>query len=169
LLLEPAGNAGAAAEFNTWTDPEAAARVFASGIPITLFPLDITHQAVLSGAEVDELASTGSVGAALADMIRFYEGEHGVEHGEHFSPLHDALTTLFLIRPELMTYVEAAVTVDCGTSESRGATLVNTSKDPRIQRNATVGVNLDRGAFARVLIDRIGGLDAQGAAGSNPV
>jgi inosine-uridine nucleoside N-ribohydrolase len=158
------GNASAAAEFNAWTDPEAAARVFTSGIPITLFPLDITHQAVLSRAEADELASSGRVGATLAEMIRFYEGEHHVDYGEHFSPLHDVLTVLFMIRPDLMTYVEAAVTVDCGTSQSRGATLVSTSKDPRIQRNATVGVSLDRTAFARVLIDRISGLDAQLAA-----
>jgi inosine-uridine nucleoside N-ribohydrolase len=158
------GNVSAAAEFNAWADPEAAARVFASGIPITLFPLDITHQAVLSGAEVDELGRTGRVGAALAEMIRFYEKEHLVGYGEHFSPLHDVLTTLFLIQPELMTYVEAAVTVDCGTSESRGATLVSTSKDPRIQRNAVVGVDLDRDGFARVLIDRIGALDTQLAA-----
>jgi pyrimidine-specific ribonucleoside hydrolase len=163
------GNASAAAEFNTWADPEAAARVFASGIPITLLPLDITHQAVLSRDEVDELAGTGSVGAALAEMIRFYEDEHVVDYGEHFSPLHDVLATLFLIRPELMTYVEGAVTVDCGTSESRGATLVNTSKDPRIRRNAAVGVSLDRAAFARVFIDRIGALDAHLAARSNSV
>jgi inosine-uridine nucleoside N-ribohydrolase len=155
------GNANAAAEFNIWADPEAAARVFTSGIPIALFPLDITHQAVLSGAEVDELASTGRLGATLAEMIRFYEGEHHVDYGERFSPLHDVLATLFLIRPELMTYVEAAVTVDCGTSESRGATLVSTSKDPGIQRNAAVGVSLDRDAFARVFIDRIGALDAR--------
>jgi pyrimidine-specific ribonucleoside hydrolase len=163
------GNASAAAEFNAWADPEAAARVFASGIPITLFPLDITHQAVLSRAEVDELACTGSVGAAMAEMIRLYERQHLVDYGEHFSPLHDVLTTLFLIRPELMTYVAAAVTVDCGTSESRGATLVRTSKDPRIQRNAVVGVSLDRSAFARVFIDRISALDARLAARSNPV
>ena len=162
------GNASAAAEFNAWIDPEAAARVFTSGIPITLFPLDITHQAVLSRAEVDELACTGRLGATLAEMIRYYEGEHLVDYGEHFSPLHDVLTTLFLIRPDLMSYVHAAVTVDCGTSESRGATLVNTSKDPSILRNATVGVSLDRDAFARVFIDHIAALDAHRAAGPNP-
>lgn len=38
------GNSTAAAEFNIWYDPEAASRVFSSGVPITLLPLDITHQ-----------------------------------------------------------------------------------------------------------------------------
>jgi pyrimidine-specific ribonucleoside hydrolase len=158
------GNVNAAAEFNAWIDPEAAARVFSSGIPVTLFPLDITHEAVLSRAEVDELAGTGRIGATLAEMIRYYEGEHVAGYGEHFSPLHDVLTILFLIRPDLMTYVDAAVTVDCGTSESRGATLVNTSQDPGIQRNATVGVSLNRDAFARVFIDHIAAWDACAAA-----
>lgn len=162
------GNVNAAAEFNAWVDPEAAARVFSSGIPITLFPLDITHEAVLSRAEVDELAGTGRLGATLAEMIRYYESEHVVDYGEQFSPLHDVLTILFLIRPDLMTYVDATVTVDYGTSESRGATLVNTSQNPGIQRNATVGVRLDRDGFARVFIDRIAALDASRAAAQEP-
>ena len=41
------GNTTVSAEFNIYADPEAAAIVFESGLPITMMGLDVTHQAVL--------------------------------------------------------------------------------------------------------------------------
>ena len=38
------GNITPAAEFNIYVDPEAAAHVFASGIKLTVAPLDLTHK-----------------------------------------------------------------------------------------------------------------------------
>ena len=38
------GNVTPAAEFNVWADPESAARVFGSGIPIRMVPLDVCHK-----------------------------------------------------------------------------------------------------------------------------
>src|SRR5205823_4223267 len=38
------GNVTPAAEFNIWADPEAAARVFTSGIDLTMIGLDVTHK-----------------------------------------------------------------------------------------------------------------------------
>ena len=154
------GNASAAAEFNIWLDPEAAARVFASGIPITMFPLDITRQALMTRDEVEELSCTGEIGRVLAGLIHFYDmEEHDPQFGELLAPLHDVLTTLHLTYPEAMTYVDASITVDCGDSISRGATLVNTSDRGGNVKNASVGVHLDRDRFARVLIDSVRSLD----------
>src|SRR3954465_11334019 len=44
------GNVPPAAEFNIWADPEAAARVFTSGLDVTMVGLDVTHQAPLTSA-----------------------------------------------------------------------------------------------------------------------
>ena len=44
------GNVTPAAEFNMHVDPHAAAIVFDSGIPITMIPLDVTHQLVSTPA-----------------------------------------------------------------------------------------------------------------------
>jgi inosine-uridine nucleoside N-ribohydrolase len=154
------GNASAAAEFNIWLDPEAASRVFSSGIPITVFPLDITRQAMLKRDEAEELSRTGEIGRVLAELIRFYHvGEHDAGHGDFLAPLHDVLTTLYFTNPEAMTYVDASVAVDCGDSISRGATLVNTSGGPGTVKKVSVGVDLDRDTFARVLIERVRELD----------
>ena len=152
------GNATPAAEFNIWLDPEAAARVFASDIPIALFPLDITRQAILTRDEVDRLSGSGEIGEALAALIRFYDiGEHDPAFGDLLAPLHDVLTVLHLVQPEAMTYVDASISVDCGDSISRGATLVDTSAG--VTKNAIVGVQLDREAFARAIIDAVSDLD----------
>ena len=42
------GNRTPAAEFNIWADPEAAGRVFRSGIDVTMLGLDVTHQAIVT-------------------------------------------------------------------------------------------------------------------------
>ena len=42
------GNVTPSAEFNVWADPEAAHRVFTSGLDITMVGLDVTHRAMLS-------------------------------------------------------------------------------------------------------------------------
>ncbi|HEX4282456.1 MAG TPA: nucleoside hydrolase, partial [Solirubrobacteraceae bacterium] len=47
------GNVTPAAEFNIWADPEAAHRVFTSGIDLTMVGLDVTHQALLQPRDVD--------------------------------------------------------------------------------------------------------------------
>ena len=49
------GNVTPAAEFNIWADPEAAARVFESGLDVTMIGLDVTHQALMTKADAERL------------------------------------------------------------------------------------------------------------------
>ena len=50
------GNRTPAAEFNIWADPEAAQRVFASGIDMTMIGLDVTHQALITDEHTERAA-----------------------------------------------------------------------------------------------------------------
>jgi pyrimidine-specific ribonucleoside hydrolase len=54
------GNVTPAAEFNIWADPEAAQRVFSSGLDVAMVGLDVTHRALLRQADVDRLAAAGA-------------------------------------------------------------------------------------------------------------
>src|SRR4051794_24780161 len=54
------GNTTAVAEFNVWQDPEAAAVVFESGIPLAMAGLDVTHQALIRPPDVARLEGTGT-------------------------------------------------------------------------------------------------------------
>src|SRR6202043_1967913 len=51
------GNVTPAAEFNIWADPEAATRVFESGIDLTMVGLDVTHKALMTPAHAERLGS----------------------------------------------------------------------------------------------------------------
>ena len=70
------GNITPAAEFNVWADPEAAARVFASGLDVTMIGLDVTHRALFTAAHGDRLRATGAVGAFVAELVAFFHRFH---------------------------------------------------------------------------------------------
>ena len=48
-VFEDYGNVTTTAEFNIFVDPHAAQEVFQFGVPVHIFPLDATHQVVLTG------------------------------------------------------------------------------------------------------------------------
>src|SRR3954471_18861238 len=70
------GNRTPAAEFNIWADPEAARRVFESGIDVTMIGLDVTHQALITDAHTEELRAGGRVGTMVAELMDFYARFH---------------------------------------------------------------------------------------------
>ena len=71
------GNTTALAEFNTYVDPHAAHIVYHSGIPITLVPLDVTYQCVLTKADVQWMRKVDSpITKFVEDATRFYMEFH---------------------------------------------------------------------------------------------
>ena len=150
------GNRTPAAEFNVWCDPEAAARVFASGVDTTMIGLDVTHRAVLGDARVEELRAAGRVGATVAELIDFF----GRFHAERWpelggSPLHDPVALAYTIDPGLLDVRPARIEVDCGEA-SRGRTNVDVRRGR--EPNAAVAVGLDADRFADLLVARIASL-----------
>src|SRR5205814_8586309 len=63
------GNVTPAAEFNIWGDPEAARRVFESGVDLTMVGLDVTHQAIVIPAFAEELRAAGRAGRLVAELV----------------------------------------------------------------------------------------------------
>jgi inosine-uridine nucleoside N-ribohydrolase len=96
------GNTGPHAEFNLWVDPEAAARVFESGVPLRLVPLDVTEQLVLSRARVRELAQQRD--SAVFQFVRecsvLYFDFHQQRVGVNGGYLHDPAAVTAAIHPE---------------------------------------------------------------------
>ncbi|HQU09512.1 MAG TPA: nucleoside hydrolase, partial [Opitutales bacterium] len=68
------GNVMPLSEFNIHCDPEAAAVVFDSGLPLTLVPLDATHQAILTSEVLErEVKARPSVQSQFVwDCTRLY-------------------------------------------------------------------------------------------------
>ena len=94
------GNRTPAAEFNIWADPEAAQRVFTSGIDVTMIGLDVTHQALIRDADAEELRAAGRVGAFVADLVGFYARFHKQMYPElGGSPMHDPVAVAHVLAP----------------------------------------------------------------------
>ncbi len=149
------GNVTPAAEFNIWVDPEAAARVFASGLDVTMVGLDVTHRALMTPAHAETLAAAGRVGAMVAELWAFYHQFHARVYDLPGTPVHDALAVAHVIRDDLLTTQRRNVEIDCASELCRGRTVVDLWQVSGREPNAHVGVEVDGEAFLDLLVERI--------------
>jgi purine nucleosidase len=118
------GNITSYAEFNIFVDPLAAQMVFASGLPITLVPLDVTHQVFLSPRIIE-----GRVGPRYRPFPRFVieaTGYHSAgfqfRGGSKVFHLHDPLAVGVAIDPNLVSKERLSITVETQPGEFYGRT-----------------------------------------------
>ena len=152
------GNVTPAAEFNVWADPEAAHRVFTSGIDVTMVGLDVTHKALLLPEKVDEIRRTGRVGSLVAQLYDFYHERHVRMYGWEGSPVHDALAVAHVIRDDFVETEHRHVQVDIGPEPGRGRTYIDLWKRAGNEPNAHVGVDVDGPGFIQFLVQRLASL-----------
>jgi inosine-uridine nucleoside N-ribohydrolase len=152
------GNITPAAEFNIWADPEAAKRVFASGLDVTMIGLDVTHQALLGPAEEARLRAAGRVGTFVAELNVFFSRYHRETYGWDGAPVHDAVVVARVIRPELVETRRRNVEIEVESELTRGRTVVDIWNRTDRTPNADVGVALGREAFFDLLVERIASL-----------
>ncbi|RIY00282.1 nucleoside hydrolase [Aureimonas flava] len=150
------GNVTPTAEFNVYVDPEAAASVFASGVDLTLLPLDATHGMHATPARIEAFRALGTrAGAAVAAMLSFSEVYDLQKFGWDGAPLHDPCVTAFLLRPELFEGRRVNVEVETGSPLTRGMTVVDywgvTERPP----NAFFVRSGDADGFFALLTERI--------------
>ena len=152
------GNATSAAEFNIYADPEAAAIVFESGIPITMMGLDVTHQAVLYPPAVDRLKRLGTrSGEVAAELTAFALAREGQWYGTPRMAVHDAVAVAHLAFADLVAVADYDVQVDTGDGPARGRTVCD-GLPRRIERkgrhvNVQVGIRIDHDRFEDILVD----------------
>jgi inosine-uridine nucleoside N-ribohydrolase len=149
------GNVTPAAEFNIWADPEAAARVFASGFDLTMIGLDVTHQALLMNAEAEQLRASGRTGKMVAELYDFFHRFHADTYGFGGSPIHDAVTVAHVFRPDLVDTKHCHVAIETASELNRGRTVVDLWRRTGEEPNAHVGVGVDGRAFVELLLERL--------------
>ena len=149
------GNVTPAAEFNIWADPEAAARVFASGLDVTMVGLNVTHQALVTAAHAEQLRGAGRVGKVVAELLDFYGVFHREVYGFDGSPVHDAVAVAHVIDPTLLELQHLNVRVDCESELCRGRTVVDVWRRSGLEPTANVAVGIDSERFLTLLLDRL--------------
>jgi purine nucleosidase len=150
------GNVTPAAEFNIYVDPQAARLVFDTGIPITLIPLDCTHQALTTKARVEKFRTMkNKTGPATAQLLDFFERFDEQKYGTDGGPLHDPCVIAWLLHPELFTSRDVNVSIECESELTMGMTVIDWWRVTDRKANATVcrGINAD--GFFSLLTERL--------------
>jgi len=152
------GNVTPAAEFNIWADPEAAQRVFQSGLDVTMIGLDVTHKAVTGPDVQRRLRNAGPVGVFVAELVDFFTVYHRQTYGWDGAPIHDAVAVAHVLRAGLVETKLRNVQVELESELCRGRTVVDVWLRTDRAPNAHVGVDLDAGAFFDLLVERVAAL-----------
>jgi pyrimidine-specific ribonucleoside hydrolase len=152
------GNMTPLAEFNIYVDPEAAAIVFASGIPIVMCGLDVTHKAVVFQEDIDLFRAIGNkTGVAAANILEFYsrfyrENRTELDGG---AALHDPCAIAWLMNPAMFKTKSCFVAVETKGELTSGATVVDFYNVLNRAPNAVVAYDINREEYIKMLEDAI--------------
>ena len=153
------GNITPAAEFNIFVDPEAAKVVFASGVPLTVLPLDVTHKVLTTRERIDRLRALGTrVGDAVAAWTDFFERFDMEKYGSDGAPLHDPCVIAWLLAPDLFEGREINVEIEAQSDLTRGMTVADWWRVTDRAPNALFIGDVDAAGFYDLLIERLGRL-----------
>lgn len=150
------GNTTPAAEFNIYVDPHAAETVFSSGIPITMIPLDCTHEALTTQSRLRAMHAAGTpVMTACAEMLSFFERFDEDKYGTDGGPLHDPCVIAWLLDPDLFTGRDCNVAIETRSDLTMGMTVVDWWGVTERPKNALVLRHVNADGFFDMLIERI--------------
>lgn len=128
------GNVTPAAEFNFYVDPHAARLVMESGVPIVLFGLHATHQAMATAERVAPIAALGSPAArAVTGMLSRHRPGAKEKFGVEGHPMHDPCVVAYLLWPELFAGRDCHVAVETDSELTMGRSVIdwwNSTKKP---------------------------------------
>ena len=152
------GNRSAAAEFNIWADPEAAAMVYDYGGQLKMCGLDVTHRLQATPERIAKVrALPGHMAAVLADLFDFFSKVYVARHDNmRGGAVHDPCAVMVLTHPELFTARPHHVTVETSGAHTTGMTLIDMrGLIERLAPNCDVTWDVDADAAFAVIVDSI--------------
>ena len=126
--FEYGGNVSPFAEYNFYVDPLAADIVMTSGLDVTVLPLDITHEVLVSRGRLESWrarlhqAGRPPVASFALDILDFYVDAYGAA-GKGAAAMHDPVAVIAAARPDLFSFREIPVRVEARDEARRGQSI----------------------------------------------
>ena len=150
------GNVTPSAEFNLWFDPEAASIVFQCGRPITMVPLEVTHQALATEEIVSRLRTANRpVASFAADLLVYFAESYKNVFGFSAPPVHDPCAVAAVLEADIIQATDMYVEIETTSTLSAGRTVCDVYGKFGKPANARVGYGLDVDRFWGMLIDTL--------------
>jgi len=147
------GNWTPSAEFNIHVDPEAAEIVFGSGVPITLMPLEVTHQALATDEVLERIAALGTpVASVSVALMRFFADTYRRVFDFPSPAVHDPVAVAAVIDDRIVATRHLNVAIDTASELSAGRTVVDVYGKTGRAPNAEVGMELDVERFWELML-----------------
>lgn len=149
------GNVGPTTEFNFAVDPEAAAIVLGAGLPLTLVPLDVTEQVILSRQAVDEAAGTGALQTFVHKMTAVPMAFHRDHEGFDGMFLHDPLAVGVVVDSSLVRGQAMAVAIERRGELTAGMAVADLRRRSQAAPTAAVCVEVEAARFLHLFRERV--------------
>ena len=150
------GNVTPAAEFNIAADPEAARAVFESGVPITMVPLETTHQALATPEVIERIAALAfPLAHVCVELLGFFAETYLRVFGFAAPAVHDPCAVSWVIDPTIVPTQRMRVDIETDAEFSYGRTVCDVYGVTGRDANAEVGQGLEVDRFWALMIGAI--------------
>ena len=156
------GNVTPAAEFNVWADPESASKVFSSGIPVRMVPLDVCHKTRFGREDLNKISTNNHpfckfVQEAVDPWLKINPNQAIIDQGLH---LYDSLAMALCFLPELAEYKDAFTSVETKGEFTDGETVCEFNESImgqifRPKPNSEVALDIDVEGFNKIFKERV--------------
>ncbi|MBI9010425.1 MAG: nucleoside hydrolase [Tenericutes bacterium] len=142
------GNVSPAAEFNIFTDPEAAYIVFNSKLKVTMIGLDVTRQVKVLPEIISRMEGINTKSSILFTKLMkvFNENQKSV-FGLEGGPLHDPVTIAYLIDPTILDLKYMHCDIDISHGPSYGRTNCDIFDYLHLEKNTFVAMDINSNRF----------------------
>lgn len=151
------GNVTPFSEANIYDDPEAAHRVFESGIPITMVGLDVTMKTVFHDKDLHKLKQVSTQDNEsiifVEHILNYYSDAYLRENNFVGCPLHDPLAVAVVIDPSLVKTEDIYVKIETENKKHLGETKEDIEKSSKF--NTSVCIDVDESRFIESFINII--------------
>lgn len=151
------GNRTPVAEFNVYTDPEAAYIVFNQSWKLTMIGLDLTHQASATEKVLEMIKGVETnVSKIVLQLLDFYNAMYRREAKFPHCVVHDACAVAYVINSGIIETQRCPITVELNGKHTYGMTVADLRPaSASIECNSYVATKLNWDAFWDLVVDAL--------------